>query len=370
MRMEENGKILIVDDDQALMNALCDTLRDHGYFVVGYVSAEEALKGLSRGKFDLVLSDLNMPEMDGITMLQRAIEIDRNLVGIIMTGQGTVNSAVEAMKIGALDFILKPFKMNAILPVLNRAMDIRKLRVENKKLNKQLKERTLELETSNKDLESFSYSVSHDLRSPLMFIFNLINMIRDEHDQTISAQVMKMITQIQHNAENMDRLIVELLRFTKSGTSELIKSVLDTHSLVQTIIEEIRVSEGPTCKFEVSDLPEIVADEPLMRQVFINLISNAVKYSGKKADATVWIGGQNSDDEITFYVKDNGDGFDTSKSEKLFEAFQRLHSQKEFPGSGIGLSIVKRIVVRHGGQIWATGEKGKGAEFFFTLPRA
>ncbi len=368
--MEESGRILIVDDDQALMSALCDILRDHGYFVVGYVSAEEALKGLSRGKFDLVLSDLNMPEMDGITMLQKAIEIDRDLVGIIMTGQGTVNSAVEAMKTGALDFILKPFKMHTILPVLNRAMDIRKLRVENKKLNKQLKERTLELETSNKDLESFSYSVSHDLRSPLMFIFNIINIIRDEHGSTISGQVMKMITQIQNNAESMDRLIVELLRFTRSGTSELMKSTFDTNELVREIIEDIRVSEGTSCKFEVSDLTEIFADEPLMRQVFVNLISNAVKYSGKKTDATVWIRAEQSEDEITFFVKDNGDGFDSSKSEKLFEAFQRLHSQKEFPGSGIGLSIVKRIIVRHGGKISATGEKGNGAEFSFTLPRA
>src|SRR5881409_340512 len=193
------AKLLIVDDERAQMAALCDTLEREGYFTTGFTSAKEALATLRGQKFDLLLTDLMMPEMDGITLLRAAQQIDRNLVGIVMTGHGTIDSAVEAMKAGALDYILKPFSLRAILPVLSRALVVRRLRIANFQLEERVRERTDALEHANQELEAFSYSVSHDLRAPLRAIDGFCRILSEDYASQLGPEAQRYLQLVRRN---------------------------------------------------------------------------------------------------------------------------------------------------------------------------
>lgn len=231
-------KILIVDDETAQMKALCNTLKDHGYETVGFSSAKAALTELEKTEFDLLLSDLMMPEMNGIELLQATLKKYSNIVCIIMTGEGTIATAVEAMKSGALDYILKPFKLSAILPVLDRALAVRKLRLENAMLARRVEERTAQLEAANKELEAFSYSVSHDLRAPLRHIGGFSQLLA-QAEPMLSDKGKQYLDLIGNATRQMEQLIDDLLDFSRNSRVEMQQTKVILQDMVEQILQDL-----------------------------------------------------------------------------------------------------------------------------------
>jgi signal transduction histidine kinase len=361
-------QILIVDDEAPQMTALCDTLQDQGYITVGVNCAEDALVVLRSQKFDLLLTDLIMPEMDGVALLRAALEIDPQLVGIMMTGQGTISTAVEAMRAGALDYILKPFKLSAILPVLSRALAVRQLRIENASLQQQIIQHTAELEAANKELEAFSYSISHDLRVPLRAIDGYSQMLLEDAASSLSPKDLSTLHKICASASKMGELIDSLLSLSRLGRQPISRLPLQLSPLVTQVLEELATQhQGRHVDVRVGDLPDCIGDRALIKQIFVNLLSNAFKFTRATPKPVVEVGAMQQDGAHVYFVRDNGAGFNMQYAQKLFGAFQRFHQASEFEGTGVGLSIVLRIINRHGGRIWAQSQVNKGATFFFTL---
>lgn len=376
--VSEKPRLLIVDDEAPQMRALCDTLGDHGYVTIGAGTGEAALEKLRAEKFDLLLTDLTMPGINGIALLRAALSIDPELVGVIMTGQGSITSAVEAMKEGALDYILKPFKVSVILPVIARALEVRRLRLENIALQRRVRERTMELEAANENLDAFASSVAHDLNAPARHIAGYARLVLQRHGAELGAEAERHVRVIAEAGEHMGRLITDLLAFSRLARSELQRGPVDLGALATRVWSELKVQVSASEKDQsarsiscsIGELPVVRGDEAMLRQVFFNLLTNAVKYTRGKASAIIEVGtAAPKDDSVVLYVRDNGIGFDTRHAEKLFGMFQRLHSAEEFEGNGVGLAHVRRILQRHGGRIWAEAEPGQGATFWFTLPR-
>lgn len=233
----------------------------------------------------------------------------------------------------------------------------------------QLKLRTSELQAANSELESFTYSVSHDLRSPLRAIDGFANMLLRDIGDKLDTESKRKFNVIRNNAEKMNSLIDDLLNLSRTGRAALSQSRIDMHSLVNDVWKELRAGNPErNMSLKMNDLPQISGDSTLLRQVFSNLLGNAVKFTSKRNQAIIEVSGSVSDGFNAYCIKDNGAGFDMRYSDQLFGVFRRLHSESEFKGTGVGLAIVKKIIQKHGGTIWAEGKPGEGATFFFTLP--
>lgn len=238
----------------------------------------------------------------------------------------------------------------------------------NESLEQKIIERTAELEEANKGLEAFSYSVSHDLRAPLRIISGYTGLLLKKHTDALSDEAHEFLNSIKDNARHMGELIDDLLNLSRLGRQELQKQDVDINAVAQATLLELKNSEpNLSTVFHIQSLPPAIADEGLVKQVFSNLLGNAVKYSRKKPNPKVEVGTLQKDGKVVYFVKDNGAGFDMKHADKLFRPFQRLHDKSQFEGTGIGLAIVYSIITKHGGQIWAEGKDGKGATFFFTL---
>jgi hypothetical protein len=381
-----NAHLIVVDDEVAHMRALCDTLGFEGYQVQGFHSPDDALHSLGEKRYDLLLTDLMMPGMDGIELFQAARVADPDIAGIIMTGHGTIDTAVEALQIGALDYVLKPFRLNVILPVIARALEIRNLRIENAALQRREREQALELAAAYRDLEAFSYSISHDLRSPLRAIRGMTDIYLEEAGDALPASGRARLDRVVRGAERMDQMIEDLLRFCRLSRTPPNRHRVDLNVMAERVIKDLQEADPQRrIDLRIHPLPDCQADPGLIEQVMSNLLSNAFKFTKNRSDARVELGSylvkagtqerrdaqdeQDETDEPVYFVRDNGAGFNMQYADKLFGVFQRLHSQDQFAGTGVGLSIVKRILERHGGRIWAESVPGQGATFMFVVGR-
>jgi PAS domain S-box-containing protein len=227
-----------------------------------------------------------------------------------------------------------------------------------------------QLEALNKELEAFSYSISHDLRAPLRAVDGYAKMIEEDYHKLLDEEGIKFLDAIQYNAKKMSYLIDDLLAFSRLGRKAVIKSELDMNELVENVLKDIDRSVNQKTEIKVSSLNPAYGDYGLIKQIFVNLVSNAIKYSSKKSNPLIEISSEQKGNEVLYTVKDNGVGFDMEYADKLFGVFQRLHSDREFEGTGVGLAIVQRIVHKHGGEVWAEAEPDKGATFKFSLPIA
>jgi signal transduction histidine kinase len=231
-----------------------------------------------------------------------------------------------------------------------------------------LRRRTTELEAVNRELEAFSYSVSHDLRAPLASVDGFTQALSDDYSDRLDDTGKEYLRWIHDAAEQMKNLIAGLLQMSRITRAEIKRTRVDLSAMAETIAQSVRQRDA-TRSVEFRIEPDVIADadERLLHAVMENLMSNAFKYSGKKEHAIISVGSTAEGGRRTYFVRDNGAGFDSTQAAKMFTAFQRLHSSSEFEGTGIGLATVKRIIERHGGAIWADGQVGEGATFYFTL---
>jgi len=235
-------------------------------------------------------------------------------------------------------------------------------------LERRVAERTAQLEESNKELEAFSYSVSHDLRAPLRAVDGFSQALMEDYGETLSAEARRYLDTIRSETQRMGELIDDLLTFSRLSRASLERLSIDNVAMVNSLLSGM-IAESPGRKLDirVEELPPCEADPVLLKQVWINLLSNAFKYTRRKALPVITIGSRREENTTVYYIKDNGAGFDMRYADKLFGVFQRLHRAEDYEGTGVGLAIVQRIVHRHGGSVWAEGAVDQGATFYFSL---
>jgi len=247
----------------------------------------------------------------------------------------------------------------------------KKAEEEVKKLNEELEQkviqRTAQLQEVNKELEAFSYSISHDLRAPLRAMSGFSQILKEDYGSKLDDEGKRIIETLNYNAIKMGMLIDDLLAFSKLGRKEMRKTGIDMNELTEGVLFDLNKSVKHCAEIKIGNLHKVIADYSLLHQVMFNLISNAVKYSSKKENPVVEIFSEENNGETIFSIKDNGAGFDMQYANKLFGVFQRLHSEKDFEGTGVGLAIVQRIIVKHNGRVWAEGSVNEGAVFYFSL---
>ena len=403
------------DDDARLVTSLL--LRRAGFDVIEAATGTEALRMVSEAKPPLVVLDVRLPDINGFEVCRR-IKADPATAGTavlhLSAAHPSETDKVRGLEGGADGYLTVPVEPPVLVATVRSLLrvrhaearleamlareraarceledlahhlkqteaalraseaDLRRAAGELRQLNEQLEERvrqrTAELEATLKELEAFSYSVSHDLRAPLRAIGGFSNILLNEYSPQLPREAQRYLQMAVDNVREMSQLVDDLLAFSRTGREPLHKQTVDLKAIAQQSLDALQVEHaGRPVETVLGNLPACKADPVLLKQVFVNLLGNALKFTRDRNPAIIEVGCSRTNGEDVYFVKDNGVGFDMRYADKLFGVFQRLHSAQEYEGTGVGLAIAQRIVVRHGGRMWAEGRVGCGATFYFTL---
>jgi DNA-binding response OmpR family regulator len=387
------ARLLAIDDSPTYLECLSEAMSGEGYEVTKASCGLEGLGLLAEGFFDCVVVDLLMPDIDGIEVCRRISDLarteDRSMSVVMLTSCETKDDMTRGLEAGADDFVGKSSDMT-VLKARIRALLRRKFyQEENRRIREELSQKELEatearaarrlaetkaalaeeLERKNKELEAFSYSVSHDLRAPLRSIDGFSSALLEDYAGKLDGKGQEYLRRVRAATQRMGELIDDLLQLSKVGRAELQRRQVDLSAMAHTVATELqRAAPGRQVKIAIQDGIMANADQRLLQVVLENLLGNAWKFTANIAEARIELGTAQQEDVVSYFVRDNGAGFDMTYAKKLFAPFQRLHSEASFPGTGIGLATVSRIVERHGGRIWGEGAINRGATFSWTLP--
>jgi signal transduction histidine kinase len=357
--------------------------------VVNRVETQDDFRAAVReGGIDLILADYQLPDFDGLSAFAIARTYCPDVPFLILTGKLGEEYAIDTLKLGVTDYILKQHLATRLAPAVLRALDEQQERIERREAQDQLsryrehleelvQSRTVELEernaqlaAANRDLEGFLATATHDLRTPLVIISGFTRRLEKTCAERLDAANLENLRSVIATTDRMNHLLDDLLGFFRALKASPIMIAIDMERMVREVYAELLPLLGERqAHLELSPLPEAFGDPAMIRQVLVNLIANAIKYTGPREKALIEVSGWEEPELTAYCVKDNGVGFDMRSSGRLFELFQRLHEPSAFSGTGVGLAAVKRILEKHGGCIRATGTPGQGASFFFTLPR-
>ena len=367
--------VLLVDDDATKRFALRTILAPLDENVVEASSGADALRQLLRNEFAVVLLDVRMPIMDGFETAQLIRQRPRSeltpIIFVTALDQAETDMG-RGYNLGAVDFIFAPVvpaimraKVSVFVELYRAQQELRRYRTQ---LETLVEERTIALTAINRELEAFSYSVSHDLRGPLVSFDAMSQMMLESYGGQLDEDATANLERMREASKRMTSVFDGLQMLFRLTSGEIRREQTDVSALAVQIVQE-QQAEYPDRKVEVDIAPGITvnADKRLVRILLSNLINNSLKFTGGNKSPRITVGREMVDGESRVFVRDDGVGFDMIDSHRLFGAFQRLHSQSDFPGAGIGLATARRIVNRHGGRIWAEGAVGEGATFYFVL---
>ncbi len=398
--LDFKASILVVDDRSSNLSALAALLEPLGQEIVLASSGREALRHILQREFAVILMDVQMPDMDGFetATLIRERALSRYIPIIFITAINSNDQLVfQGYSVGAVDYITKPFNPTVLISKVSVFVELykkeRKLKEQDRRLYEaelealELKQREREREFEQEkiravnrmleervqertaELEAFCYSVSHDLRAPLRSIHGHSSTLEKDLAGSLDESTRYSLTRIQTAAKKMDELISALLALSRITRAEVHEVEVNVSQLASSLVEEFRANEpGRNVACHIQEDMVTSGDPILLRCLLYNLIDNAWKFTGEKPSGFIEVGSYEDDGgHAVYFVKDNGIGFDPKYAHKLFQPFERLHGTDQYPGSGIGLATVLRIVRKHGGHVWATGEENTGAQFFFRL---
>ncbi len=419
------GNILVVDDTPENLRLLSTMLTHRGYAPRCVINGQMALRACNSNPPDLILLDIMMPEMNGYEVCQhlKSEAKTREIPVIFISAKDEVFDKVNAFAVGAVDYISKPFQFEEVLARIESHLTLRNLQKQLKEQNmllqeeissrlavektlyeknqilhqeishrraveKALQEQNLllqqeissrqraesallksnqELARSNAELEQFAYVASHDLQAPLATIASYAQLLEKRYKDQLDSQAIKFIGNIVHGCTRMQSLIDDLLEYSRVGRSQKPFQLTDCHHAIKQTVANLQGAIRETeAVVTYSDLPTVIGDISQLVQLFQNLIGNAIKYR-KDAQPAVHITACKQEENWLFSISDNGIGIAPQHQERIFQIFQRLHTQREYSGTGIGLAICQKIVERHGGCIWVESEPGRGSTFYFTL---